>query len=84
MSAQAKIDVSTTVSEFLKQDHKQFIDGKWQDSGSGSRIEVENPSTEAIIADVQAGSAEDIDRAVAAARAAFETWSPAMNREPSS
>ncbi len=76
MSAQAKIDVSTTVNEFLKQTHNQFINGEWRDSSSGGQIEVENPSTEAIIAGVQAGSKDDIDSAVAAARAAFKgAWS---------
>ena len=76
MSAQEKFDVTSTVSEFLKQDHKQFINGEWQDSSSSSQIDVENPSTEAIIAGVQAGSKDDINRAVAAARAAFKgAWS---------
>ncbi|MEV4704051.1 aldehyde dehydrogenase family protein [Actinoplanes sp. NPDC049316] len=51
-----------------------YIGGKWVPASSGDTIAVENPATEEILGHVPAGSAEDVDRAVAAARAAFDDW----------
>ena len=50
-----------------------YIGGEWVAAGPG-RLEVHNAATEAVIARVPAGSAEDADRAVRAARAAFDSW----------
>ncbi|MEO6577659.1 MAG: aldehyde dehydrogenase family protein, partial [Candidatus Limnocylindria bacterium] len=55
--------------------HRMFIDGDWADAGSGETAAVVNPATEEEIAQVPKGDASDVDRAVAAARAAFDTWS---------
>ena len=49
-----------------------FIDGQWLDAVSGKTFETLNPATEEVIAKVAEGDAEDIDRAAAAARKAFE------------
>ncbi len=54
---------------------KQFIDGAWVDSTSGTFIEVENPATLERFARVPNGSKEDVDRAVEAARRALPDWS---------
>ncbi|MEL6447336.1 MAG: aldehyde dehydrogenase family protein [Pseudomonadota bacterium] len=54
---------------------KFYINGKWVDPAEPATIEVVNPATEQPFARVSAGSAADVDRAVAAARAAFESWS---------
>jgi acyl-CoA reductase-like NAD-dependent aldehyde dehydrogenase len=52
-----------------------FIGGEWTaPSGSGT-IEVVNASTEEVMGRIPEGTAEDVDKAVAAARAAFESWS---------
>ncbi|MEP6697635.1 MAG: aldehyde dehydrogenase family protein [Pseudonocardiales bacterium] len=51
-----------------------FIGGEWVPAGPG-RIDVVDPTTEQAIATVPEGSAADVDRAVAAARAAFGPWS---------
>ena len=53
---------------------KLFIDGEWVDSQSDAYIEIENPATHEIIAKVPRGNEKDVDRAVEAARKAFETW----------
>lgn len=53
---------------------QQFINGQWVDSASGATLAVENPANGAVIAHVPASDAEDVDRAVQAAAAAFETW----------
>jgi aldehyde dehydrogenase (NAD+) len=53
-----------------------FIDGKWVEAASGKTFTTHNPATGEILAEVAEGDAEDIDRAVAAARRAFEgPWS---------
>ena len=57
------------------QDHLQlYIDGAWTDPAERRTIDVVNPATEAVFARIAAGSAADVDRAVAAARAAFPGW----------
>src|SRR5687768_8106885 len=53
---------------------QHYIDGADADGGS-ERIDVVNPATGAVVATVPAGTAADVDRAVAAARAAFPGWS---------
>src|SRR5437764_14884162 len=52
-----------------------YIDGSWVPSTGTGTIDVINPATEEVVGQVADGTAEDVDRAVAAARTAFETWS---------
>lgn len=49
-----------------------FIDGEWRKSSGTSRINVVSPGSETVIGSVPAGTAEDIDSAVTAARRAFD------------
>jgi betaine-aldehyde dehydrogenase len=56
-------------------DFKMIIDGKEVDTKSGARMEVINPATEKVVGTVPKGTAEDVDRAVKAARKAFKKWS---------
>ncbi|MEV4198412.1 aldehyde dehydrogenase family protein [Micromonospora globbae] len=51
-----------------------YLDGRWVTASGGETIPVHNPATEEVIAAVPAGTAADVDRAVAAARAAFDGW----------
>jgi aldehyde dehydrogenase (NAD+) len=51
---------------------KLLIGGEWMDAASGKRFESRNPATGELLATVAEGEAEDINRAVAAARKAFE------------
>jgi aldehyde dehydrogenase (NAD+) len=60
----------TSVDATLTRD-KLHIGGGWVAAASDGTIPVENPSTEEILAQVPAGTADDVDAAVAAARAAF-------------
>jgi aldehyde dehydrogenase (NAD+) len=53
---------------------KLYIGGAWVSPTSTETITVENPATEEILGHVPAGAPEDVDRAVAAARAAFDGW----------
>jgi aldehyde dehydrogenase (NAD+) len=51
-----------------------YIDGAWRPAAGDERIEVVNPADEQVIATVPAGTAQDVDEAVRAARAAFPGW----------
>jgi aldehyde dehydrogenase (NAD+) len=51
-----------------------YLGGEWVAPASTATIPVENPATEEVLGHVPAGTAEDVDRAVTAARAAFEGW----------
>ncbi|HXF97481.1 MAG TPA: gamma-aminobutyraldehyde dehydrogenase [Gaiellaceae bacterium] len=53
---------------------KQFIGGEWVESSSGETMEVLNPATGEVIAEVPRGTAEDVERAVEAAKKAWEEW----------
>ncbi len=52
--------------------YQMYINGEWVDSKSHKTFPVYDPSTEEVIAQVPEAGAEDVDRAVAAAKAAFE------------
>jgi len=52
-----------------------YVDGAWTPSTGSGRIDVLSASTEEVIGSVPDGTAEDVDRAVEAARRAFEAWS---------
>ncbi|MGV9408618.1 aldehyde dehydrogenase family protein [Nocardia sp. NPDC003693] len=54
---------------------KFYIGGAWVDPAGPETFDVVNPATEQVCGRVASGSAADVDRAVAAARAAFPTWS---------
>ncbi|SBT38171.1 aldehyde dehydrogenase family protein [Micromonospora auratinigra] len=51
-----------------------YVAGEWVDPADGAPIPVENPATGEIVGQVPAGTPADVDRAVAAARAAFPGW----------
>ncbi len=53
---------------------KFYINGAWVEPLSARRIGVENPATEEIVAEVAIGNDDDADRAIMAARAAFDGW----------
>jgi phenylacetaldehyde dehydrogenase len=60
------------VRAFLDEPRKMLINGKWVDSASGKTFQSFNPATGGVLAEVAEGDREDINRAVRAARAAFD------------
>ena len=58
-----------------------YIDGKWVDPARPATIDVINPATEEAFARISMGSKADVDKAVAAARRAFETFSVTTREE---
>ena len=67
----------TLVLDWLKerQPFGLFINGQWVKPASGKYLDTINPSTGKPLAQVAAANSKDVDAAVAAARAAAETWS---------
>ena len=51
-----------------------FIDGEWIQSRSTEVIEVRNPATQAVIAEVPCATQEEMEAAVASAQTAFRSW----------
>jgi phenylacetaldehyde dehydrogenase len=70
------------VTSFIKQDRKMLINGQWVEAASGKTFPTYNPATGEVLARVAEGDREDINRAVKAARTAFETG-PWANMSPS-
>ena len=66
-----------TLAGKLKPNHQLFINGRFEDADSGKCFSSINPANQSVLAEVAAGDATDIDRAVTAARAAFNkgVWS---------
>lgn len=74
MSATAEaVELESYTRQFIREPRKMLIGGQWLPAASGKTFEVVNPATEEVIAHVAEGEAEDIDRAVKAARKAFES-----------
>ena len=64
------------------QEHLKFyIDGEWVDPATPATIDVINPTTEEPFATISMGSAADVDKAVAAAKAAFDSFSQTTVQE---
>ncbi|HLH57662.1 MAG TPA: aldehyde dehydrogenase family protein, partial [Streptosporangiaceae bacterium] len=71
------VTLERSVEEFTATPRQLFINGQWADAASGKTFDTPNPATGQTLARVAEGDAEDINRAVRAARAAFDTgpWS---------
>jgi phenylacetaldehyde dehydrogenase len=85
MSAAAEsISPSPLTKEFLSREHKLFIGGEWVNSSGSDVTEIHDPATEALLTIVPCAEAEDVDRAVQAARKAFNgEWSKISTYERS-
>ncbi|MGH3253477.1 MAG: aldehyde dehydrogenase family protein, partial [Trebonia sp.] len=66
------VTVDQSVEQFTTTPRQLFINGQWADAASGKTFETPNPATGAALASVAEGDAADIDRAVRAARTAFD------------
>jgi len=76
--ADQKARLGEAARRFLASGRKMLIDGQWVDAQSGRTIDVVDPATGLKLVEVPAGGAADVDRAVAAARRAFEgAWAGA-------
>jgi phenylacetaldehyde dehydrogenase len=73
VTALPNVQLQNKVLEFISKPRKMLINGKWVESASGKTFPTYDPSTGEVLARIAEGDREDIDRAVKAARAAFET-----------
>ncbi|MBB2481913.1 aldehyde dehydrogenase family protein [Bacillus sp. APMAM] len=75
--SQTLLSVDERVEKFLQGKKKLFINGEFVESASGKTFDTPNPATGETLATVYEGGPEDIDRAVKAARKAFDEgkWS---------
>jgi phenylacetaldehyde dehydrogenase len=69
----ATFPILRPVENFISTPRKMLIDGQWVAAQSGKTFDVFNPATGDVLARVAEGDRADIDRAVKAARAAFES-----------
>lgn len=72
VTAVAETVVSESVRAFLSTPKNMMIDGQWVPSASGKCFATEDPATGRVLTEVAYGAEEDINRAVAAARKAFD------------
>lgn len=79
----AVIEKELLCKDFLTKSKKLLIDGKWVDAESGKTFETYNPATEEVLTRVAEGGKADVDKAVKAARKAFESgpWRKMSNAE---
>jgi phenylacetaldehyde dehydrogenase len=73
MTAVAEYSIMPAVRGFLTGNKKLLIDGKWVEAASGKTFATTDPATGQTLTEVALGQDEDIDRAVRAARRAFDT-----------
>jgi phenylacetaldehyde dehydrogenase len=71
------VTLDRNVEQFIGAPRQLFINGQWANAASGKTFATPNPATGETLANIAEGDAEDIDRAVRAARRAFEEgpWS---------
>jgi phenylacetaldehyde dehydrogenase len=76
-TATQTIQPNEKVTGYVSATRKMLINGKWVDAASGKTFPTYNPATGEVLALIAEGDREDINRAVSAARAAFDTgpWS---------
>ena len=67
----------------LRKEYGLLIGGEWMAAQGGKTTETRNPATDEVLARVAAACADDVDRAVKAARAAFDGWSKTSPAERS-
>ncbi|MFY1574394.1 aldehyde dehydrogenase family protein [Verrucosispora sp. WMMD703] len=66
----------------LKPSYGLFIDGKFVDPADGGSFKSINPASEEVLAEIAEGGAQDVDRAVRAARKAYDkVWGPMPGRD---
>jgi aldehyde dehydrogenase (NAD+) len=75
------MNMATAAQQALHVHEGIYIGGEWVQSTASEMLEVRNPSTEEVVGAIPAGTTEDVDRAVAAARSAFDDWSQTSREE---
>src|SRR6202453_4831443 len=76
-TATSVVQMDPKVSGYVGKTHKMLINGKFVDAASGKTFPTYNPATGDVLANIAEADSEDVNRAVKAARAAFDSgpWS---------
>src|ERR1700733_3963314 len=76
-TATQAVQLTDSVTRYVAKTRQMLINGKWVDAASGKTFPTYNPATGDVLSRVAEGDREDINRAVTAARAAFDSgpWS---------
>ncbi|WP_244111943.1 aldehyde dehydrogenase family protein [Burkholderia diffusa] len=70
------MSINPSIPDFVRGTKKLLIGGQWVEPAGGERIDAINPATGEVLCHIAQGSAQDVSRAVSAARRAFEgPWS---------
>jgi len=79
-TATTAVRMDDKVSRYVAKTQKMLINGKWVAAASGKTFDTYNPATGEVLSRVAEGDREDINRAVAAARAAFDSgpWTQSL------
>ncbi|MBN9636849.1 MAG: aldehyde dehydrogenase family protein [Actinobacteria bacterium] len=85
MTATLSADLDPRTTDFISRPQQMYVDGQWVESVSGRRFDTVDPATEQVITTVPHSDAGDVERAVRAARRAFEdgpwpTMTPAQRQ----
>ena len=82
-TATQAVRLEENVTRYITKTRQMLINGKWVDAASGKTFPSYNPATGDVLANVAEGDKEDVNRAVAAARAAFDNgpWRKLSNSE---
>src|SRR5467141_952862 len=72
-TATVEIPIHQQVKAFVGAPRKMLIGGRWLEAASGKTFPTHNPATGEVLAQVAEGNSADVDRAVTAARKAFES-----------
>jgi acyl-CoA reductase-like NAD-dependent aldehyde dehydrogenase len=75
--------MATATEQAVRVHDRIYIGGEWVRSDGSGVLDVVNPTTEQVMGSIRDGTAADVDRAVAAARAAFASWSETSVEERS-
>jgi betaine-aldehyde dehydrogenase len=68
-------DLSLEVTALLPQHKGQYWGGRWHSRAGAKQLKSVNPSTGAVLAEVELATQQDVDAAVSSAKAAFDAWS---------
>lgn len=79
----SELPILPQTREFVARRQRMLIGDQWLESSSGETLDIRNPATGEILGQVPAATAEDVERAVQAARQAFEdsAWSRMRPRD---
>jgi acyl-CoA reductase-like NAD-dependent aldehyde dehydrogenase len=67
--------MAVEIQDGLRTYAQHYINGEWADAENSETLDAVNPSTEEVVARIPQGTADEANRAVVAAKAAFDSWS---------